>query len=365
MPTMFTDQRVLEALMPDGFFEKPARATAKGLALLLPLLAASACGGPPTPARAGTHTPVLIAVPRQPPYPDTARAKGVEGTVSARCVITPEGKAADCKILNSVPELDQGVLDTLAQQRYAPATQNGEPIAAEHMFHFRFKRDTSMPIAALSDLEALELDLSPVPLLDPKAPKPTDSATGKALPFGAGMNRPTQVAGPIQPPYTRSALEHGVQGIVILRCVLTSKGTLNRCRTLKPLPYMTEIFVDSLLMRQYTPVLYEGRAVNVEYTFPFRFQLPDESTAADPSKPIRPLSEEPCEKGRVVARCAVDESGTLTNCSLTESTTDQATDQAVLAALYAQHPKVEDKGQGGNERTLPLRYRRGCVAPTP
>ncbi len=88
------------------------------------------------------------------------------------------------------------------------------------------------------------------------------------------MNRPTQVAGPTQPPYTREALVARVEGTLIARCVITTTGAVRNCRIIKGLPHLDQAVLQALQQRRYTPVLYNGQPVNVEYTFPFRFKMP-------------------------------------------------------------------------------------------
>jgi periplasmic protein TonB len=75
----------------------------------------------------------------KPEYTPSATAARVEGKVIARCVITAAGEAVDCKIIKSVPMLDEIVLDTLRQARYSPATFQGSPISVQYLLTFNFK----------------------------------------------------------------------------------------------------------------------------------------------------------------------------------------------------------------------------------
>jgi protein TonB len=93
------------------------------------------------------------------------------------------------------------------------------------------------------------------------------------LPFGEGMTRPEKVSGP-QIQFTREALEARVQGLMIVKCVITTEGKLERCRVIKPLPHMENAVLESLYASRYKPVTFQGRPVTVDFVFNLRLQLP-------------------------------------------------------------------------------------------
>ncbi|QSQ19740.1 energy transducer TonB [Pyxidicoccus parkwayensis] len=93
------------------------------------------------------------------------------------------------------------------------------------------------------------------------------------LPFGAGMTRPEKISGPT-PEYTREALEARVAGTMIVKCVVTVEGRVERCRIIKPLPHMDKAVMDALTSSRYKPVTFQGRPVQVDYTFTLNFKLP-------------------------------------------------------------------------------------------
>ncbi|WP_394821964.1 energy transducer TonB [Pendulispora albinea] len=94
--------------------------------------------------------------------------------------------------------------------------------------------------------------------------------TTTAIPFGAGMVRPTLTAGEEQPQLSREALEAKVEGLVIAKCTITTEGTVTNCKLIKTLPFMDEAIKNNLMARKYTPVMFQGHPVSVEYTFTFR-----------------------------------------------------------------------------------------------
>ncbi|WP_375769490.1 energy transducer TonB [Archangium gephyra] len=105
----------------------------------------------------------------------------------------------------------------------------------------------------------------------------TDAASagpigGDVLPFGAGMTRPEKLEGP-PPAYTVNALAARVQGLMVVKCVITQTGWVTRCRIIKPLPLLTDAVLMSLYQQRYTPVTFQGRPVQVDYTFNIRLTL--------------------------------------------------------------------------------------------
>lgn len=96
---------------------------------------------------------------------------------------------------------------------------------------------------------------------------------GETLAFGEGMTRPIQLEGR-DPQYTREALAAGVQGVMIVKCVITTEGRLQQCRTIKPLPHMEQAVLEALATKRYKPVTFQGRPVAVDYVFQIRLVLP-------------------------------------------------------------------------------------------
>ncbi len=93
------------------------------------------------------------------------------------------------------------------------------------------------------------------------------------LPFGEGMTRPKQLEGrPVA--YSREALEAHIEGLMLIKCVITTEGKLENCRIVKPLPHMEKAALDALSSSRWTPVMYQGKPVSVEYVIPLRLVMP-------------------------------------------------------------------------------------------
>jgi protein TonB len=74
--------------------------------------------------------------------------------------------------------------------------------------------------------------------------------------------------------YTPQALVAGVQGTMLVKCVITQEGEVRDCRTLKGLPHMDDAVMGALEGRRYRPVSFQGKPVSVSYVFTVRLTLP-------------------------------------------------------------------------------------------
>ena len=97
-----------------------------------------------------------------------------------------------------------------------------------------------------------------------------------AIAFGEGMTRPVLVEGANgdpYPQYTREAREAGVEGIMIVKCVITTEGRVTNCQILKPVPHMEAAVLQWLAGSKYSPVTFQGRPQTVSYVFNYKFKL--------------------------------------------------------------------------------------------
>jgi len=89
----------------------------------------------------------------------------------------------------------------------------------------------------------------------------------------ATMTRPVFVSGP-ELTYTQRALEREVEGLMVVKCVLTVEGVVRDCRVLKGLPHMDSAVVDALEHRRYRPAMQNGKPVEVNYVFKVSLKVP-------------------------------------------------------------------------------------------
>ncbi|HCY57152.1 MAG TPA: energy transducer TonB [Oceanicaulis sp.] len=73
-----------------------------------------------------------------PEYPRGAERRNLEGEVSVRYNVTPEGTVSDVEIVEATPAgvFDRAVLRALEQWQYAPAEETTEGV--EQVFNFAF-----------------------------------------------------------------------------------------------------------------------------------------------------------------------------------------------------------------------------------
>ena len=113
----------------------------------------------------------------------------------------------------------------------------------------------------------IHLSLLPVP------PAPAAPPLVKAVEYNdATMSAPTIISGP-PPEYTQDAIDREVEGLMVVRCVVTVEGLVHSCKVLKSLPFMDRAVIDSLQKRRYKPATLQGKPIDVLYTFNIRLKL--------------------------------------------------------------------------------------------
>jgi len=84
---------------------------------------------------------------------------------------------------------------------------------------------------------------------------------------------PVKLTGP-EIAYTGPALDHEVEGVMRVACVVTVQGEVDRCRVLQGVPFMDVAVLQALEHRRYVPArLPDGRPVETEYVFVVRLLL--------------------------------------------------------------------------------------------
>ena len=94
-----------------------------------------------------------------------------------------------------------------------------------------------------------------------------------AVEFTDAMTPPTVISGP-DPEYTEDAIDRGVQGLMVVKCVVAVEGRVHNCKVIKGLPFMDSPVLESLAQRRYKPAMLAGKPVEVYYTFNIRLKLP-------------------------------------------------------------------------------------------
>lgn len=89
---------------------------------------------------ADRSTPELVSGRRSPKYPESARARGIEGSVTVEYTINVEGGVVGAKVVSSSgnSELDRAAIETVGSRKYKPAVQAGIPRNYRKRETFRF-----------------------------------------------------------------------------------------------------------------------------------------------------------------------------------------------------------------------------------
>jgi protein TonB len=69
----------------------------------------------------------------KPRYPESARRRGIEGTVLLKMRITAQGRVEDIQVVRSAgyPELDESAIEAVRRWRFEPARRNGTPVVED------------------------------------------------------------------------------------------------------------------------------------------------------------------------------------------------------------------------------------------
>jgi eukaryotic-like serine/threonine-protein kinase len=193
-------------------------------------------------------------------YPTQAITSGGSGDVVVNAKLQ---KKVVMRVEKPVP-LTKREEEREREEGKAPVAVRPEPAAVAAVA----RGTTTQPQPQPASLGTTANKLAPPPAA-PLAEAPRD-----VVPFGEGMTRPVlmQPGRPIT--YTREAIAARVEGVSIVRCVITAEGAVERCKVIKPLPFMDEPVLEHLQSQRFQPVTYQGKPVSVGYNFSVRLTLP-------------------------------------------------------------------------------------------
>ena len=75
---------------------------------------------------------------REPQLTPEAREARVQGTALVRCTVTPQGEVTRCRVLNRLQHMESELLDALSTWKVTPVLLDGQPVAVDYTFSFRF-----------------------------------------------------------------------------------------------------------------------------------------------------------------------------------------------------------------------------------
>jgi protein TonB len=85
------------------------------------------------------NKPVKLSGPN-PAYTRQAQEHDVEGTMKVRCLVTTDGDVKNCRVIQSLPYMNDAVISALEQRKYQPATtKDGRPLTVNYIFEIKLQ----------------------------------------------------------------------------------------------------------------------------------------------------------------------------------------------------------------------------------
>ena len=109
-----------------------------GAVQVLPANVLAAAGAKPMAYGEGMSKPEQLEG-NEITYTREALAARVQGTMLVKCTITREGRVQACRVLKSVPLMEETVLEALQSRRYKPILYKGQPVAVDYVFNIKLQ----------------------------------------------------------------------------------------------------------------------------------------------------------------------------------------------------------------------------------
>jgi TonB family protein len=205
-----------------------------------------------TPTQENTATrdtlPKAISTP-DPPYPEEARKKGIEGKVTLLIVIDAKGKVSQVKALSGPEELVSGAVASVKMWQFEPPASG--PVTRTWEIEFGFPKECPGPISTMGEVSGGGR------LLD-------KSGSLVAVPADEYLHLP---------PYPETERKAGVAGNMVLEITLGKNGRVKEIHTAKSLsPGLDRAAIDTVRRWRFKKI--EGNAdvslENLRLEFIFR-----------------------------------------------------------------------------------------------
>jgi periplasmic protein TonB len=92
----------------------------------------------PAPRLVKPSDPPQMTKRAPPQYPESARARGIQGTVRLDTIIDTDDRVIETKYVSGPKELVQASMDCVKQLRFKPTLLNGDPVQVEYVFELNF-----------------------------------------------------------------------------------------------------------------------------------------------------------------------------------------------------------------------------------
>ena len=205
----------------------------------LGLIVAAVLATPQNPPRlySGVPAPKAVFI-LQPDYPAAAVAANAEGLVICELVVGIDGRVKNTRVLRTVPELMQAVVDAVPQWRFEPTTFNGDvvEIVFTQTVHFSLN-DRSVTVSG--------------------------EPPSRRLPDGAPPPKRLKYVPPIYPAGTSRASQTAAMRLEV---IVGSTGKVRGVRILEHAsPPVDRAIVDAVRQWTYAPTLLDGVATDIAF----------------------------------------------------------------------------------------------------
>ncbi len=211
----------------------------------------------------GMTVPVLVKQVK-PLYTPAAISARIEGTVVLECVVAVDGSVEEVRVTKSLdPALDEEAIKSLKQWSFKPGTKDGQAVRVRVTVDIVFKLATGagqplFPIRAVGEA--------------PSSPTAKADESPVYVP-GDGVVSPVLVK-ETKPQYTAATKAAGIQGTVLLECVVLADGSIGEVRVTRSLDdALDEEAIKSLKQWSFKPGTKDGRPVPVRVAIEMTFTL--------------------------------------------------------------------------------------------
>lgn len=201
----------------------------------------------------------------RPVYPSGAVDARIQGVVILEALIAADGSVAEAMVVRSVPMLDPAALSAVLQWKFAAP---GFPVQMTVTVNFQLGDGSAegvkggvkggVPGGAKGGV--------------PGGMKSVAGESKPAIRVGANV-RPPQKTKDVKPRYPKTALDAGVQGIVLIETTIDPDGKVVDAQVIRSIPELDEAALEAVKQWEFTPTLMNGKAVTVVMTVTVNFTL--------------------------------------------------------------------------------------------
>ncbi len=203
--------------------------------------------------RKGLRKTVRLIKSGRPPYPQTARQQGLEGTVVLRVTVGTGGDVETVATQKSsgVPSLDESATESVKTWQFDPAKDGEFPVSTKVDLPIRFS------------LEEYGIQFSkPEPEPEPE-PEP------------AKVKKPARLVKSERPLYPQEARKQGWEGTVVLRITVSAGGDVENVKVQESsgFPELDESAAQSVKTWQFDPAKFGDDPISSAVDLPVTFDL--------------------------------------------------------------------------------------------